>query len=413
MPFVKSIIQINPMILFGIILLLGLIGGEITKLSRFLPRITGYLIIGFIVGPYGFNIINSAILGNTRLFIDISLSLILFEIGRHLNFIWLKHDRGLLMMSIAESSITFSLVFILLYYFVDLMLLSSLLGATIAISTSPAIAMMVASDLSAEGPVTRRTLILTSLNNGFSLVLFTVLAPLAQVSLPQFTLKYILLNSSYCLFGSIILGMIAFKLATYVARIVGKRESNQFSLFVGAVILTLGLTQMLSLSPLLTLFVLGVAARNLDQNHVFMEIDFKRFARLFFIILFVVTGAYLKPWGIYDAAWATIVFLLLRVIGKVSGVWLYAKSCRLKTSQARALSLTLLPMGGVAVGLSNRLLDFNPHFAFDLLPIIALSIMILNIVGPIITQYAFIKVGETDPAFQRKRREDDDKPTLF
>lgn len=393
----QSSLQINPLVLFGIILLLGLIGGQITRLSRFLPRITGYIMIGFLIGPGGLNIINQALLDNTRLFIDISLSLILFELGRHLNFIWLKHDRGLLLMAIAESGLAFGLVFILLYYFVELTLLSALLGAAIAMATSPAVTMMVAHDLCAEGSVTRRTLILTSLNNFFSITLFTVLVPLTQISLPNFTSKIILMNSSYRLFGSVFLGVAAFKLADYLARIVGKQENNQFILFVGIVILTLGLTHMLHLSTMLTLFVLGVAARNLDRKHVFTEIDFKRFGRLFFILLFVVTGAYLQPWGIYHAVWATVMFLLARSIGKTIGVWLFAGSSRLTTIQTRALSLTLLPMGGVSVGMSNRLMDFNPDYAADLLPIIALSIAILNVVGPIITQYAFIKVGEADP----------------
>lgn len=405
MPFSQSSLEINSLVLFGVILLLGLLGGEITKLSRFLPKITGYIMIGFLVGPGSFNIINQAILEHTRLFIDISLSLILFELGRHLNFVWLKHDRGLLPMAMAESGLTFSLVFILLYYFVELTLLSALLGAAIAIATSPAITMMVAHDLYSEGPVTRRTLILTSLNNFFSITLFTVLVPLTQFSLPQFTPRIIFLNSSYRLFGSVLLGVVAFKLAGYLAKIVGKQENNQFILFVGIVILTLGLTHMLNLSTMLTLFVLGVAARNLDQKRVFMEIDFKRFARLFFILLFVITGAYLQPWGIYHAVWATLIFLTLRIVGKTIGVWLFANSSRLTTPQAKALTLTLLPMGGVSVGMSNRLMDFNPDSAADLLPIIALSIAVLNVVGPIITQYAFIKVGEADPVTPKYHEE--------
>ncbi|MGV8964235.1 MAG: cation:proton antiporter [Candidatus Saccharimonadaceae bacterium] len=405
MTFSQSSLEINSLVLFGVILLLGLLGGEITKLSRFLPRITGYIMIGFLVGPGGFNIINQAILEHTRLFIDISLSLILFELGRHLNFVWLKHDRGLLPMAMAESGFTFSLVFILLYYFVKLTLLSALLGAAIAIATSPAVTMMVAHDLYSEGPVTRRTLILTSLNNFFSITLFTVLVPLTQFPLPQFTPKIILMNSSYRLFGSVLLGLASFKLASYLAKIIGKQENNQFILFVGIVILTLGLTHMLNLSTMLTLFVLGVAARNLDQKHVFMEIDFKRFARLFFILLFVITGAYLQPWGIYHALWATLIFLTLRIVGKTIGVWLFANSSRLTTPQTKALTLTLLPMGGVSVGMSNRLMDYNPDSAADLLPIIALSIAILNVVGPIITQYAFIKVGEADPVIPKYQGE--------
>jgi len=224
MRFLQTFLQINSMTLFGVILLLGLLGGEITRLSRFLPRITGYILLGFLVGPGGLNIITLELLDHTRLFIDISLGLILFELGRHLNFSWLKHDHSLLLMALAESGLTFGLIFFLLYWFIDLRLLSSLLGASIAISTSPAIMMMVAHDLNSEGPVTRKTLMITSLNNLFSITLFTILAPMSQLSLPKFTMNTILANSSYRFFGSIILGVFAYKLAEYLARIIGKQE---------------------------------------------------------------------------------------------------------------------------------------------------------------------------------------------
>lgn len=392
------------MILFGIILILGLIAGEITKLSRFLPRITGYILIGLFIGPKGLNILNHAMLEKTRLFIDISLSLILFELGRHLNFTWLRHDRGLLPMAIAESSLTFILVVILLYFLAGLSLLLAMIGATIAVATSPAITMMVAHDLYAEGPVTRRTLILTSLNNLFSITLFTVLVPLTQFSLPNFTFRMIIMDASYRLFGSLILGILTIKLATCLAKIIGKQENNQFILFVGIVITTLGLAHMLNLSIMLALFTLGAATRNLDHNHVFMEINFRRFAHLFFILLFVLTGACLQ-FSLYHTALATIIFLTIRIVGKALGVWLFADESRLTTPQKMALTLALLPMGGVSVGMSNRLMDFNPGFAADLLPIIAFSIAILNVVGPLITQYAFIEVGEADPVHSRHQGE--------
>ncbi|MFU8798121.1 MAG: cation:proton antiporter, partial [Gammaproteobacteria bacterium] len=96
-------IPLNSLTLFGLTLLLGLIGGELAARSRFLPRISGYIVVGFLAGPNVLNIINSSVLIDAHLFVDISLSLILFTLGRHLDFVWLRHDRGLVWMAIAES----------------------------------------------------------------------------------------------------------------------------------------------------------------------------------------------------------------------------------------------------------------------------------------------------------------------
>ena len=172
-----------------------MLGGEISNILVFYP---GFLAILLSDWPSGLNIVTSSLLVDARLFVDVALGLILFDLGRHLDFRWLKHDRGLLPMSMTESSLTFIAVFTVLYLF-HFPWLSSALAATIAVATSPAVVMMVAHDLGATGPVTRRTLILTSLNNLFALLLFTILLPLTQLSTTHF--ETIIIYSTYRLLG--------------------------------------------------------------------------------------------------------------------------------------------------------------------------------------------------------------------
>ena len=113
----KFPLHLNSIALLGLTLLLGLMGGEVAKRIRFLPQISGYIVVGFLIGAGGFNIVNQAALVNANIFVDISLSLILFELGRHLDFLWLRHDRGILYMSLAESGITFIIILGALYFF--------------------------------------------------------------------------------------------------------------------------------------------------------------------------------------------------------------------------------------------------------------------------------------------------------
>lgn len=386
-------LHLNNITLLGLILLLGLIGGEVAKRIRFLPQISGYIAVGIAIGAGGFNIVNQAVIANTHLFVDISLSLILFELGRHLDFSWLRQDLGILYMSLAESGLTFTLIFSVLYFLAGMHILPSTLAATIAIATSPAVVMMVAYDLSAEGPVTRRALILTSLNNLYALILFIALAPMAQpgVLLDHDFIAFV----AYRLFGSIVLSLTIFMLIKCIAYFTGKHKENQFVLFVGAVIFAIGFAHTLNVSSMLTLFSLGVAARNLDHQHTLMEVNFGWLARLFFILLFVVTGVHLQFQGLWQATWVILFFITARLLAKIVGIWLFSKSSRLTKRQSLALSFTLLPMAGVAIGMSNTLVDFNPDFDYRLLLIITAVVAILNIVGPIATQVAFIMTGES------------------
>lgn len=391
--FPKFPLHLNSITLLGITLLLGLMGGEMAKRIRYLPQISGYIIVGFLIGSGGFSIVNQPVLANADIFIDISLCLILFELGRYLDFKWIRHDPGILYISLAESILTFILIFVVLYYLAGMEVLPSLLGATIAIATSPAVIMMVAIDLSAEGPVTRRTLILTSLNNLYALILFIILMPVTK---SDSTLNFHLLSFiAHRLLGSVILGLSIFMLILFIARLIGKHKENQFILFVGAVLFALGFAHTLNLSSMLTLFTLGVAARNLDRKHILMEINFGWLARLFLVLLFVVTGVHLKLQGLLQATWIVLAFILVRIIAKFVGIWLLSKSSQLTRRQSLAISFALLPMAGVAIGMSNILVDFNPNFGNELLLIITASVAILNIIGPITTQLAFITTGES------------------
>lgn len=381
---------VNPVALFGLTLLLGLIGGEIARHSRLLPRISGYIAVGILVGPSGFDIVTPSLLSNARIFVDVSLGLILFDLGRHLDFTWLRHDAGLLPMALAESSLTFLFTFLVLCFF-QLSWLSAALGATIAVATSPAVVMMVAHDLSAKGPVTRRALILASLDNFFGVVLFTLLLPATE---PSASVVMMAAQASYRLLGSMGLGLIMFLVTVQIAKLIGKRKENQFVLFVGTVIFTIGLATLLNFSSMLTLFTLGVAARNFDHEHILMEVDFGWLARLFFILLFVITGVQLQLKGIWQATWAVLAFLFARLLGKSCGTWLFAKKSRLTTQQAWAVCFTLTPMAEMAIGMSSKLFDFNPDIGYRPMIIITAVVAILYILSPIANQLAFIKTGE-------------------
>lgn len=380
----------NVVSLFGLTLLLGLIGGELARRAYFLPIISGYIAVGFLVGPSVFNIVTPSLLSGSRIFVDISLGLILFDLGRHLDFTWLRHDRGIILMSLAESTMTFILVFATLLAF-QLPWLYASFAATIAVTTSPAVIMTVADDLSSKGPVTRRTFILTSLNNLYGLILFTLLLSLSRSG----AISQIIGYASYRLLGSIILGMLIFLLTLVIASLIGKRKENQFILFVGCVMFAIGIANILNLSSMLTLFTFGLAARNFNFKNLLIEVHFGWLAKLFIILLFVITGVHLQLNGIFQATWIVLAFLLARMIGKSSGIWLFSKSSRITTQQTWAICLALTPMAGLAVGMSNIILDFNPSLGHKLMTIITTVIAILNIIGPIATQIAFVKSDET------------------
>jgi len=146
----------NSFALFGLLLLAGLIGGRLAATTRVLPAITGYILTGFLLGPGVLGWLTESALEETRIFADISLGLIVFELGRRLDLEWARHDRWLLPMGLAESLLSFAAMFALLLFF-DVPRLEAAVAATIGVATAPAVVLLVAAELKAEGPATRRT----------------------------------------------------------------------------------------------------------------------------------------------------------------------------------------------------------------------------------------------------------------
>ncbi len=385
-------ILLGPVAIFGITLLLGLIGGEIARRIPYIPVVLGYIAIGFLIGPGGLNIIKSQVIETGHVFVKVSLSLVLFELGRNLDFRWLSHDKGLFLMALAESSFAFLFLFLFSYLGLHLNLLQSAFIGTIAIATSPAVVMLVASDTSSSGPVTRRILCLTSLNNLFALIIFSLLLPFTEShKLPIATL---LIQSIYRVAGSFILGLIMYFITECIAALVKKNRENHFVLFIGLVTLTANLAYIFNLSTMLALLSLGMIARNIDRKHRLMEVDFSWLSRLFFILLFVVVGVHLQFEGFLKATGIVLIFILVRGSAKTLGICLFTNKSNLTRQQTFAISLALLPMAEMSINMSNFLINANPYFDPEFFMILSSVVTLLYIIGPIATQYAFVVTGE-------------------
>lgn len=392
-------LSLNSFTIFGLVVFSSLIVGEIIARTKILPRISGYILLGFILGPNVLGIISKSVLMEMQAIIDVSLGLISFSIGRHLNFSWLKHDKGLLLTGIMGFGVTTSMVaaFIMM---LGWSFTPALFAGIIATTTSPAVVLMVARDLSSEGPVTRRSLILISINNFLGVAIIAILIPF--ISDNDHNIWYIFLHSAYKLIGSLFLGLAFYVIIKNIARIViGKQKELQLILLVSIIILAIATAKLFNFSNMLVLFSIGIAARNYDKKRSLMEIDFGSLSPLFFIPLFFTTGCFLEFSGFREAFYVIITFILLRFLGQLVCGLLFTKKSSLKYRQSILITLALTPMTGTAIGITNRVLEFSPEIGQQLLLIVSAAIGILGIFGPLATQVAFRKAGESFDTSQK------------
>lgn len=383
-------------VMFGALLLAGLLGGELARRLLGLPRITGYVLAGVLLGPQVSGLLAPGVLVEARVLIDLSLGLIVFELGHRLDVQWLRRNRWLFVAAIAESAFCFGAVLVVLLAFGFQPLLAAT-AAAIGTATSPAVVLLVAHELRASGQVTERMLLFTAVNSVLAYVALTLLLPFLHLE-HAVSWREAVLHPLYILGGSALVGFVASLAMLWLAGWVGKREDRQFILLIALVVLAVGVARGLNLSVVVTLIILGMLARNFDYEHVLLPLRFGYGGQLFFVILFVLTGASVEFTALPGVAAAVAAFIIARFAGKGVAILAFGRLSGVRPASAGLLSLALLPMSGLAVVMVLDTQALYPAFGGELAAVVLSAVAVLEIVGPVATQFALKRAGEADPA---------------
>lgn len=386
-------LQWNALLVFGGLLLFGLIAGYVVSKSPWVPRITGYLLVGFLLGAGGFNLLSGEVLKVTNIFADIAVALVVYQLGRYVDIGWLRREKWLMITVAVSAVLCFGFVSIALTWFgTDSVM--ALLGGVMAIATAPAVVLVVLRDLKAEGQVTRRLAAMTALNNFVAVLAAYALLPVIahEAGTPVWTL---IQHTLYSLVGSAILAYLTYWLMMPLARLLGRENSSQFVLVISVIALAIGVAHALHLPVMLTMLIFAILSKNLDRQFDLMELEFGVANELFVVMLFVTVGASMKLSDLSLLGFSVLILIAARFLAMGLGVFLFARFARMNWRQAGLLTLGTLPMTEVGVGLMQTVSSLYPHTTASVLPLLAGSMVVLEFLGPVATQFALIKSGES------------------
>lgn len=379
----------------ALILLAGLGTGELFRRVLLLPRISGYVLAGVLLGPGTFGVLDRDMLESAQLLLDIALGLILFELGSRLDWQWFRRNRWLLASSVVESALSFMLICMVLTL-LHVQWLHAAIAAAIGVATGASVLLVTIHDQRADGPLTDRAVNLTALNNVFAVVAVTMLLAFLHLEYrPGVTI--LLLQPLYLLLGSTLLGYIASLALVLLARWLGKREDLQFILLVAMVLLTVGVAKALQLSMLISLLALGVMARNRDRGRDLLPVEFGPTAQVLFVVLFVITGAAVTLGDLASGVVIALAYVFARFAGKLLGVVLFSRRSGLPVRKAGLLGLMLMPMSATAVAMVEATARYYPQFGERLAAVVLGAVLILDLTAPLATQLALRAAGETHP----------------
>ena len=381
----------NALLSFGSLLVFGLIGGYLASKNRWMPRLTGYLLVGLALGAEGLNWLSGDVLKMANIFGDIAIALVVYQLGRYVDLGWLRREKWLLATVMSGALLCFALVWVVLEWLGVARPLAMLAGV-LAIGTSPSIIIVVVRDLKAEGMVTRRLAAMAAISNFVALLAAYAMMPALATEGPM-PAGVLAIHALYSLGGSLLLAYVTYRMMIPMARMLGRQRSHQFVLVIAIITWTIGAAYALQLPLMLTMLAFAILSKNLDDQYDLMELEFGIASELFVVILFVTIGASLRMPGLLTVGTLVAGLLCARAVAMGASVALFARPAKLQWKQAALLSLGTLPMAEAALGL-KQISYLYPHTIAELMPLLAGTLVVSELIGPVITQFALIKSGE-------------------
>ena len=387
----------NEILSVGLILVAALIFGHLAQLVR-IPEVTGYLVVGLIIGPAMLDLISHESVQALGFLSEVALGLILFNIGSIFEASNLRHvGRSVVRVTAWEATLAFAIVAAVLLASGLAWQLSVLL-AVVAMETAPATTLMVLNEYDARGPLTERLRAMIALNNLYVLLAFGVVSAILTVTGP--TADSVLLTGyralhglAWATLGSVALGALL-GLSTDLWASRAKETGEAMILAAGVVLITVGASRWLGVSPLISTLALGATVANASSHGDRLLRALGGVDPPLYAAFFVLAGAELAPASVLGLGLAGVLYAAGRAVGKVGGAWIGMRGQDVPHAVRRQLGLCLLSSSSLAVGLTIQIRSAFPGYAETVTGIVLAAVLIFEIVGPVLTRRALLLTGE-------------------
>ena len=404
----------------GIAMFAGLLLSRLTSRLN-LPDVTSYLVAGVLVGPLvlgrlgvpGLGFSSFHFVESMGLVCDAALGFIAFSIGSEFRISALRRTgRQATVIAVFQALTATALVdagLIGLHFILGdkLPISTCLILGAIATATAPAATLMVVNQYKAKGPLTDILLPIVALDDAVGLIVFAVSKGVAKALVGgSLSVISVLVNPLVEIIASLLLG----GLLGWVFSLVEKyfnSNSKRLSLAVAFVAICAGLSKLsfslgelhVGFSSLLVCMMCGTVFCNLcDFSEEIMH-KTERWTGPVYVLFFVISGAELDLRVFADLAVVGIgvMYIATRSTGKILGASLSARFMRCEQSICKYLGITLLPQAGVALGMSVTVAaEFGAEGA-AIRNIILFSVLIYELVGPMLTKMALTAAGDIRP----------------
>ncbi len=395
----------HALIYLSIVLLAAIIASYFTGKLK-VPVVTGFVIVGVLLGDSGLKIYSDVILNELELASYIALSIIGFTIGSELTVgLFKRLGRSILFIVFGEAFGAFIIVFLGIYFLKLADFPTSLVLAAISSATAPAATLAVIQQYKAKGPLTSTLLAVVSIDDAISLIIFVFASNIVKsyLSHEQMNIVSTIVVPLREIFLSILLGSVVGYIGGRLWKNV--RSSDALMLRLGFMLMfTMGVAKQFDLSGFMSCMAMGVVVANYYPFFMHRSKETLRVvSSVFYAYFFILAGAHLDIRVFPLIKYLSLAYLLFRIMGKVGGASLGATLGNAPESVRKYVGFGLLPQVGVAIAMMMIVKDMfaipkygeeGTHLALIVINILLFTTIVTEVIGPLLTRYALTKSGE-------------------
>jgi Kef-type K+ transport system membrane component KefB len=391
----------------GFLLLAGFVAGKAAARAR-LPRITGYLLAGIALGPYGTGVLSSDMLAARAVVDGVAVALIALTAGGELDVAWLRRSfRRVATITMSELVVVLTGVFAtflvvehtlevippdLLPAAPGALFVVALVFAAIAVANSPSVAIAVINETRSEGPVTRTVLGVTILKDIAVIVLFAFTLALARNTLGAAGTEPLWWTLTRELLGSTLVGFAFGGVIIWYLRTIGR----DLPVFLLVFCLALAQTcRAFHLEVLLAAVAAGFLVANYPGGHGHRLVAaIERVSLPVYAIFFAGAGAKVRLDVLGDVWLPAVIFVALRAVFVFAGTRLGTKLADSEPTVRQYAWVGFISQAGVTLALAALVSRTFPTWGGALEILIISMIAIHELLGPPAFQWALGKAGE-------------------
>lgn len=406
--YLRAAVSQHILFAIGILLITGYILGKLAEKVK-LPVITGYIIAGILLGESIGAVIELKMVHALRPITEVALGLIALVIGGEFSKVKLKAiGKEVIITTFFQIGMTFLIVSSALILVGFKFEFALLLGA-IATATAPAATVVIVQNLRARGKFIDYLYALVALDDAGSVLLFSIVLALVGSIISKANGTSVAVGITIAkAFWEILFSLIIGFVGGYILHKATYKRQNKSEIMIvalGIVFIIIGLAHPLHISPLMTNMMVGATLVNLSAKNERISRILESLTPPIYAAFFAIAGTELQL-GIFTGPkilFFGLIFILARMIGKYSGVYLGASCSKSELNIRNYLGFCMFPQAGVAIGLvlmvqaSPIIMRASPqiqNLAINMVNIVIFSVFVNELLGPPLSKWAIIKGAE-------------------